>query len=65
MLSGPKASGGFEMDEAERLRSLAAWYRDFAERTGNPWIWEARLHHAEALEEEAAALDGPEERAER
>jgi hypothetical protein len=26
-----------------KLRELAAWYREFAERAGNPSIWEARL----------------------
>jgi hypothetical protein len=28
--------------EAQKLRDLAAWYRQFAERAGNPAIWEAR-----------------------
>jgi hypothetical protein len=45
------------MNEGLELRRLAAWYRDFAERAGNPWIWEARLRHAEELEEEAARLE--------
>jgi hypothetical protein len=35
------------------LRELAAWYRSFAERAGNPTIWEARLLMAEDLEAEA------------
>lgn len=38
---------------AERLRELAAWYREFAERTANPIIWEARIRMAEDLEAEA------------
>jgi len=36
--------------EAQKLRDLAAWYRQFAERAGNPAIWEARLRTAEDLE---------------
>jgi len=39
-----------------RLRQLAAWYREFAERTANPAIWEARLQTAERLEREANRL---------
>ena len=45
------------MKNPEKLRSLAGWYRDFAERTGNPAIWEARLRTAEDLEAEAARLE--------
>jgi hypothetical protein len=41
------------MTRAERLRELAVWYREFAEKTGNPQIWAARLKHAEGLEAEA------------
>jgi len=36
-----------------RLRELASWYRDFAERAGSPAIWEARLRTAKELEAEA------------
>jgi hypothetical protein len=36
-----------------KLRELASWYRDFAERAGNPAIWEARLRTAKELEREA------------
>jgi hypothetical protein len=39
------------------LRQLAAWYRDFADRAGNPAIWEARLRTAKDLEEEADRLE--------
>ena len=46
------------MSNPEKLRELAAWYREFAERAGNPWVWEARLQLAEDLEKEAALLDG-------
>ncbi len=41
------------MREAEKLQELAAWYREFAERAGNPAIWESRLRMAEDLEQEA------------
>ena len=45
------------MDDPHRLRELACWYREFAERSGNPAIWDARLRTAEDLEAEAARLD--------
>ena len=45
------------MDEARKLRELAAWYREFAERAGSPWIWDARLRTADKLEKEAALLE--------
>jgi len=32
------------------------WYREFAERAGNPAIWEARLRTAEDLEAEAERI---------
>jgi len=41
---------------AEKLRELASWYREFAERAGSTTIWEARLHMAEDLELEADKL---------
>jgi hypothetical protein len=44
------------MTRSERLPELAAWYRDFAERTENPQIWTARLGQAEVLEAEALAI---------
>ncbi len=40
-----------------RLRELAEWYREFAERAGNPVIWEARLRTAEDLDAEAGRLE--------
>jgi len=45
------------MNEAKRLRDLAHWYREFAERTENPAIWDARLRTAEDLEREAGNLE--------
>src|SRR6266851_201528 len=44
------------MGEAQRLRDLAVWYREYAERAGNPAIWDARLRTAEDLEKDAASL---------
>jgi hypothetical protein len=51
-----------KVQSPEKLRELAAWYREFAERTQNPTIWDARLRTAEDLESEAQRL---EERAQR
>jgi hypothetical protein len=45
------------MDRAQKLRDLASWYREFAERAGNSAIWDARLRTAEKLEEEATSLE--------
>jgi hypothetical protein len=36
-----------------KLRELASWYREFADRAGNPLIWEARLRTAKELEAKA------------
>ena len=44
--------------EPRKLRTLAAWYREYAERAGNPSIWEARLRTAKELEREADRLGG-------
>jgi short-subunit dehydrogenase len=41
-------------EEQRRLRDLAVWYREYAERAGNPAIWDARLRTAEDLEKLAA-----------
>ena len=40
----------------KELRELASWYRQFAERTGNPTIWAMRLRMAEKLESEAKRI---------
>jgi hypothetical protein len=45
------------MENPRKLRELAAWYREFAEKTDNVMIWEARLRMAEDLEQEAARLE--------
>ena len=44
------------MEQATKLRNLAKWYRDFPEKAGEPWIWEARLNRARELEREADLL---------
>ena len=44
-------------NDPHRLRELAGWYRAFAERTGNPTIWEMRLRTAEDLEAEASRIE--------
>ena len=44
-------------EKQRRLRSLARWYREFAERAGNPAIWEARLRTAKELNREADRLE--------
>ncbi len=45
------------MEHPERLRELASWYREFAERAGNPAIWEARLMTADELDAEADRIE--------
>jgi hypothetical protein len=46
-----------DMNQAQKLRDLAGWYREFAERAGNPAIWDARLRTAEDLEREASNIE--------
>ena len=43
--------------KAKKLRELAAWYRAFAERAGNPVIWEGRLLAAKELDAEASRIE--------
>ena len=45
-----------QMGDQEQLLKLATWYREFADRAGNPVIWECRLQMAEDLEDEACRL---------
>jgi hypothetical protein len=40
-----------------KLRELASWYREFAERAGEATIWEARLRTAKELEAEADLIE--------
>jgi hypothetical protein len=48
-----------QMSEALKLRKLARWFREFAERAGSPAIWDARLRTAEDLEVQADLLESP------
>src|ERR1700730_13650952 len=45
------------MPDSVELRKRAEWYREFSERAGVPWIWEARLKTAEKLEAEAVRIE--------
>ena len=40
------AKDAAETQNPLRLRELASWYRELAERAGNPAIWEGRLRMA-------------------
>jgi len=42
------------MEDIQRLRELASWYRDLAQHTENPVVRQDRLRAAEFLEREAA-----------
>jgi hypothetical protein len=46
-----------EMPDPLKLRELASWYREMAERVANPMIWEARLRTADDLDAEADLLE--------
>ena len=50
------------MPDSVELRKRAEWYREFAERAGTPWVWEARLKTAEKLEAEAVRVKLEQER---
>jgi hypothetical protein len=45
------------MKTAEKLRELASWYREFADRAGNPSIWNSRLQTADDLDNEAERIE--------
>jgi hypothetical protein len=40
-----------------KLRELASWYREQAERAASPVIWDARLRTAEDLDAEADRIE--------
>ena len=46
-----------EETEPAKLRELAAWYREYAKRAGNPTVWDARLRTADDLEAKADHLE--------
>ena len=41
----------------QKLRELAAWYREYAERAATPWVSEGRLQTAADLERYAALME--------
>ena len=45
------------LENPVRLRQLAAWYRNNAERANAPWVCEGRLQTAENLEHHATLLE--------
>ena len=47
------------MAKSDRLRELATWYREYAEKAGSTAIWELRLLVAEDLERAANEIDYP------
>jgi hypothetical protein len=51
------ATHQMDMRDPTRLRELASWYRQFAERAGSAAIWEGRLRLAGDLEAEADRLE--------
>ena len=57
LLAQKQGHRGDFMKDPQKLRELAAWYREYAERTTNSAIWEARLRTAEDLEHEADRLE--------
>ena len=50
------------MPDSVELRKRAKWYREFAERAGAPWVWEARLKTAKQLEAAAVRVELEQER---
>jgi hypothetical protein len=45
------------MEDPNKLRALARWYREFSEKTQNPAIWDLRVRHAENLDAEAERIE--------
>jgi len=45
------------LEDPAKLRELAAWYRDYAQRANTPWVCEGRLQTAERLERTAILLE--------
>jgi hypothetical protein len=45
------------LNDTQRLRELATWYREFAEKADSVTIWDARLRTAEDLDDEIAKLE--------
>ena len=45
------------MQDPKKLRELARWCREFAEKTGNPVIWDLRLRRADNLDAEPERIE--------
>ena len=45
------------LENPQKLRELAAWYRNYAERANTPWVCEGRLQTADDLERAAGVLE--------
>lgn len=45
------------MKDGNRLRELARWYRELAEKASNPAIWDLRSRHADNLDAEVDRLE--------
>ena len=45
------------LEDPQKLRELAAWYRAYAERAHTPWVSEGRLRTAADLDRAAAVLE--------
>jgi len=50
---------GQTLEDLKKLRDLATWYREFAEKAGSTTIWDARLRTAEDLDQEIARQEEP------
>jgi hypothetical protein len=50
-------AGDYTSENPQRLRELAMWYREFAEKVGSPAIWDARLQTAEDLDDEVGRIE--------
>jgi hypothetical protein len=57
MLPISSAKRRVNMQNPDKLRELASWYREFAARAGNPAIWEGRLRMADDLDDEAERIE--------
>jgi hypothetical protein len=51
------AAGRLTLEDPQKLRKLATWYREFAEKAGSSAIWDARLRTAEDLDDEVARIE--------
>jgi len=45
------------LENPQRFRQLAEWYREFADKAASAVIWESRLLTAEAFDREAVRME--------